>query len=476
MIKKFYAGTTREALRQVRDALGADAIILSNRRIEGGVEIIAVADLDMAALSQRAEPVVSARPSRAQPAPEPAPASPKRPVASNPMFDEVAITTLTEYLSQREATQPVSAAKPTPAASPAHAPAPAVPAPAAAAVSESTVAAAVDEAVSPLVQELAREVRLLRGLVEGQLAGFAWSDLTRREPMRAELMKLLIGAGFGTVLSNHLVEQLPQGYDFERALKWLKSALMHNIKVAEAERDIVSQGGVYALVGPTGVGKTTTVAKLAARAVLNYGASQVALITTDTYRIGAQDQLRIYGRILGTPVYAVRDGKELDSTLADLAGKRLVLIDTVGMGQRDRRVAEQVDMLSGSGRGIKRLLLLGAPSQGMTLEEVVRAYSGEGLVGCILTKIDEALTYGPVLDVILRHQLEVHYVTNGQRVPEDLHLVSLLYLVDRAFKLQQQDSPFALDEADIPVLVAAERSAATVEANSSDRGAVSALG
>jgi len=471
MIKKFYAGTTRDALRQVRDALGADAIILSNRRIEGGVEIIAVADLDMAALSQRAEPVVSARPSRAQPAPEPAPASPKRPVAAaNPMFDEVAITTLTEYLSQRGAAQPA------PAASPAHAPAPAEPAPVAASVSEATVAAAVDEAVSPLVQELAREVRLLRGLVEGQLAGFAWSDLTRREPMRAELMKLLIGAGFGTVLSNHLVEQLPQGYDFERALKWLKSALMHNIKVAEAEHDIVSKGGVYALVGPTGVGKTTTVAKLAARAVLKYGASQVALITTDTYRIGAQDQLRIYGRILGTPVYAVRDGKELDSTLADLTGKRLVLIDTVGMGQRDRRVAEQVDMLSGSGRGIKRLLLLGAPSQGMTLEEVVRAYSGEGLVGCILTKIDEALTYGPVLDVILRHQLEVHYVTNGQRVPEDLHLVSLLYLVDRAFKLQQQDSPFALDEADIPVLVAAERSASAAEANASDRGAVSALG
>lgn len=466
MIKKFYAGTTRDALRQVRDALGADAIILSNRRIEGGVEIIAVADLDMAALSQRAEPVVSARPARSKPAPEPA--APKKPAAA-PMFDEVAITTLTEYLSQREVVQSAPAAKPaaSPAPAPAESAAPVVPA--------LNVAAAVDEAVSPLVQELAREVRLLRGLVEGQLAGFAWSDLTRREPMRAELMKLLIGAGFGTALSNHLVEQLPRGYDLERALKWLKSALMHNIKVAGAEHDIVSRGGIYALVGPTGVGKTTTVAKLAARAVLKYGASQVALITTDTYRIGAQDQLRIYGRILGTPVYAVRDGKELDSTLADLAGKRLVLIDTVGMGQRDKRVAEQVDLLSGSGRGIKRLLLLSAQSQGMTLEEVVRAYSGEGLVGCILTKIDEALTYGPVLDVTLRHQIEVHYVTNGQRVPEDLHLVSLLYLVDRAFKLQQQDSPFALDEADIPVLVAAERSVAS-EANASDRGTVSAVG
>ena len=469
MIKKFYAGTTREALRQVRDALGADAIILSNRRIEGGVEIIAVADLDISALSQRADPVVSAKPARStRPAPEPAPA--KRP-ASTPMFDEEAITTLTEFLSQREAAQPAKPAAATPVQAPAR---PQVQAAAPQAAPTPQPAAAINETMSPLVQELAREVRMLRGLVEGQLAGFAWSDLTRREPMRAELMKLMVGAGFGTTLSNHLVDKLPKDYGYEQALKWLKSTLMHNIKVAEAEHDIVSRGGVYALVGPTGVGKTTTVAKLAARAVLKYGANQVALITTDTYRIGAQDQLRIYGRILGTPVFAVKDGKELDSTLADLAGKRLVLIDTVGMGQRDRRVAEQVDMLSGSGRGIKRLLLLSAPAQGMTLEEVVRAYSGEGLVGCILTKIDEALTYGPILDVALRHQLEVHYVTNGQRVPEDLHLVSLLYLVDRAFKLNQQDSPFALDGADIPVLVAAQRVAAA-EADSSSQGAMSAF-
>lgn len=467
MIKKFYAGTTREALRQIRDALGADAIILSNRRIEGGVEIIAVADLDMAALSSRSEPVVSAKPARAQPTP----AKPARPSsAAKPLFDEAAITTLTEYLSQRETAQspPTSAAQAISDAPPqavAEVPPPAA----------SAFASPVAEEMSPLVQELAREVRLLRGLVEGQLAGFAWSDLTRREPMRAELMKLMIGAGFGTALCNHLIEQLPQGYDLERAVKWLKAALMHNIKVADAEHDIVSRGGVYALVGPTGVGKTTTVAKLAARAVLRYGANQVALITTDTYRIGAQDQLRIYGRILGTPVYAVRDGNELDATLADLAGKRLVLIDTVGMCQRDQRVTEQLDLLSGRGRGIKRLLLLSAPSQGMTLEEVVRAYSGEGLVGCVLTKIDEALTYGPILDVALRHQLEVHYVTNGQRVPEDLHLASLLYLVDRALKLQQSDSPFALDEADIPVLVAAERAVSATDPAVSNQGAMSAF-
>jgi flagellar biosynthesis protein FlhF len=268
---------------------------------------------------------------------------------------------------------------------------------------------------------------------------------------------------------------LPEGYDLTQAEKWLKATLMHNIKIAQGEQDIVNRGGIYALVGPTGVGKTTTVAKLAARAVLKYGADQVALITTDTYRIGAQDQLRIYGRILGTPVYAVRDAKELDLTLNDLAGKKLVLIDTVGMGQRDKRVAEQIDFLSGQGRRVRRLLLLSAPAQGMTLEEVVRAYSGEGLEGVILTKIDEALTYGPMLDVVLRHQLLVHYITNGQRVPEDLHLANLLYLVDRAFKLQQADSPFTLDESDIPVLVAAERAVSTLDPNNQAQGALGAV-
>jgi flagellar biosynthesis protein FlhF len=219
---------------------------------------------------------------------------------------------------------------------------------------------------------------------------------------------------------------------------------------------------VYALVGPTGVGKTTTVAKLAARAVLRHGAAKVALVTTDTYRIGAQDQLRIYGRILGTPVFAVRDENDLEMTLSDLSGRHLVFIDTVGMSQRDKRLAEQVALLCGEQRDVKRLLLLGAPSQGVTLEEVARAYSGPGLIGCILTKIDEALTYGPVLDVAIRHELPVHYVTNGQRVPEDLHLANAVYLADRAFRINQPESPFTQDENDYPILMAAALQAAAM--------------
>ncbi len=436
MVRKFHAPTTREALRMVRDALGANAIILSNRQVAGGVEIMAVSDEDMEALSSQAEPVAARRP-------------PLRPTPSQ----APAITPLTEYLAQREA----SIIRPVRSPRPETKPAP-EPAPSSAPANEAAPAAADQSAAA--TEALAREIRALRSLVEGQLAAFAWGELAGRQPTRAEAMKRLLAAGFSSGLAKQLIHGLPREINLQQAMKWLKTYIAHNLPTPAAGEDLLERGGVYALVGPTGVGKTTTVAKLAARAVLRQGATRVALITTDTYRIGAQDQLRIYGRILGTPVFAVQDENDLELALADLSRKHLVLIDTVGMSQRDRRVAEQIALLRGESRGVNRLLLLGAPSQGMTLEEVVRAYSGPGLIGCILTKIDEALSFGPCLDVVIRHQLKVYYVTNGQRVPEDLHAANALYLADRAFRLAQAESPYTPAEDDYPVLMAAlERNA-----------------
>ena len=463
MVKKFHAPTTREALRMVRDALGANAIILSNRQVDGGVEIIAVADLDVAALSSQAEPAIV---SHRQSTPNPQPA------VENP-----AVTPLTEYLAQREASV-IRSARAAPRDK-------RVPPPASATegVSERPGSVPATSAPTPTppaagqtlaTEDLARELRALRNLVEGQLAGFAWGEIAGREPVRAEVMKQLLAAGFSPALSRQLLASLPRDMDVERAMKWLKSVIAHNVITPPEGEDILERGGVYALVGPTGVGKTTTVAKLAARAVLRHGAAKVALVTTDTYRIGAQDQLRIYGRILGTPVFAVQDDNDLELTLSDLARKHLVLIDTVGMSQRDKRVAEQVALLCGESRGVERLLLLGAPAQGVTLEEVVRAYSGPGLIGCILTKIDEALSFGPCLDVVIRHQLRVHYVTNGQRVPEDLHPANALYLADRAFRLAQAESPYTPMEGDYPVLMAAmDRNGLPVDAT--DPGMVGVL-
>jgi len=444
MIKKFYAANTRDALRQVRDALGANAIILSNRQASGGgVEIIAVADMDMASLTDQAQPVTIG--ARSAPAPAARPAAPRPP---QPSLEEAApqLTLLADYLAQKET---VTSLRPSPARQAPQAAAPA-PEPAPVAVPAAPPQTGFDD--------LTREVRLLRSLVEGQLAGFAWNDVTRHDGARAELMRRLLAAGFSSAFSRQLLERVPASEaEVTRALKWIKSTIVHNLKVAGPEQDIIERGGVYALVGPTGVGKTTTVAKLAARAVLRHGAGKVALITTDTYRIGAQDQLRIYGRILGTPVHAVRDETDLELTLADLPERHVVLIDTVGMGQRDKRVAEQVALLCGEGREVQRLLLLGAPSQGVTLEEVARAYAGPGLIGCVLTKIDEAQTVGPVLDVAIRHELPIHFITNGQRVPEDLHLANAVYLADRAFRGQQTESPFTQEEADYPILMAAQQ-------------------
>ena len=210
-----------------------------------------------------------------------------------------------------------------------------------------------------------------------------------------------------------------------------------------SDNDIVDRGGVYALVGPTGVGKTTTTAKLAARCVLRHGPSKVALVTTDGYRIGAHEQLRIYGRILGVSVHLVKDQNELRQTLVELQHKHMVLIDTMGMSQKDKLVPELTDMLAGC--DVQRLLLLNSTSRGDTLDDVVRAYAGDSLAGCILTKIDEAASLATVLDVVMRHGLKLQYVSNGQRVPEDLHLPNRSYLLHRAFKDVPENSPHKFD-------------------------------
>jgi flagellar biosynthesis protein FlhF len=285
--------------------------------------------------------------------------------------------------------------------------------------------------------EMSQELKRMRSLLESQLSGFAWGELARRDPIKAELMRTLLGAGFSPQLARQLVDAMPKGVDHEKGLKWLKAALAHNLRVVESGADFITRGGVYALVGPTGVGKTTTVAKLAARAVLKFGAERVALITTDSYRIGAHEQLKIYGRILNVPVHAVKDETELQLTLADLTRSHLILIDTVGMSQRDRRITEQIEFLCGRGSRVRRHLLLPATAQNVTLDDIVRAYKGSGMDGVILSKIDESVSIAPAIDCLIRHGLDLHYVTNGQKVPEDLHLANALYLVDRAFKGQE---------------------------------------
>jgi flagellar biosynthesis protein FlhF len=304
------------------------------------------------------------------------------------------------------------------------------------------------------VQQLMAEMQSIKGLLERQLAGFAWSDMTRHAPAKAQLLGEMLEAGFSGLLARRLVEDMPEDLDMQAGRKWLAGAVNRRLRTLTSENDLIERGGVFALVGPTGVGKTTTTAKLAARCVVRYGADKLALLTTDGYRIGAHEQLRIYGRILGVPVHVVRDGEDLRRTLADLRGKHMVLIDTVGMSQRDRMVAEQAAMLMRAGE-VRRLLLLNATSRGDTLDDVIRNYAGEDLAGCILSKVDETASLAPALDAVVRNGLLLAYVANGQRVPEDLHLPNRNYLLHRAFKQPAETSVHRLREEEMGLVMPA---------------------
>ncbi|MGE5470013.1 MAG: flagellar biosynthesis protein FlhF [Bacteroidota bacterium] len=471
-VRKFIAANARDALRKVKETLGNDAIILSNRGIPGGVEIMAVAARDMAMIvptqvadstpverrpamadldddyrvSLSSARVQAAQPQFAQSAPAMRPSMP--PAAPRSTGSVNAGIPRTGSLRNLEATRP-SVSNPAPAmASPAARPQPA-PAPRPQAVPPSAPQRPVAEVVP---MEVMDEIRSLRKIVEQHLAGFAWGEAARSEPVKTDVLRQMLDAGFSPQFARDLLTDLPQDMDGSQAMAWVKGAADRSLYTIGNDGDIVDRGGIYALVGPTGVGKTTTTAKLAARCVLRHGPSKVALVTTDGYRIGAHEQLRIYGRILGVSVYLVKDAVELRQTLKELQHKHMVLVDTMGMSQKDKLVPELTDMLAGC--DVQRLLLLSSTSRGDTLDDVVRAYEGDHLAGCILTKIDEAASLATPLDVIMRHGLKLHYVSNGQRVPEDLHLPNRGYLLHRAFKDVPESSPHKYDGVEPGLLMA----------------------
>ncbi|MDR2787783.1 MAG: flagellar biosynthesis protein FlhF [Candidatus Accumulibacter sp.] len=423
-VRKFIASSARDALRKVKELLGPDAIILSNRPISGGVEIMAVAASDM-------EMMLPAE-------------GRQTPLRSGDEGDgytvHLSASSSAARSAARGAAPPPLAPRPMPRI-------------------ERPAPAASPRQAEIVPAEVMDEIRSLRKIVEQHLAGFAWGETARSEPVKAEILRQMLDAGFSPRLTRDLLVGLPRELNAERALAWVIAAADRALLTIDGENDIIDRGGVYALVGPTGVGKTTTTAKIAARCVLRHGANKIALITTDGYRIGAQEQLRIYGRILGVPVYLVKDAEDLQQTLLSLTCKHMVLIDTIGMSQRDRMVEEQIAMFGHS--GVKRLLLLAATGRGDTLDDVVRAYNGSDLAGCILSKVDEAASLATSLDVIIRHHLPLHYVSNGQCVPEDLHLPKRVYLLHRAFKDLPESSPHRLNGIE-PRLMMASASGAAV--------------
>ncbi len=448
-VKKFTAPTSREALRKVREALGPDAVILSNRPTDGEVEILALANDDAASLALPSPDSPMARP-------EPYLDLPETPSYLAPLAPAAAIA-------------PAPAARPAPRMA---APAPRIPVPAPAPAPapsldmeriSALVADAVNSAKANAAAEMSgmmNEIRAMRGMMETQLAELSWGSTQQREPQKAAVLRELLAAGFSASLSRYLIEKLPAGRDAADSLRWIKTVLTRNLSAIANEDALIEQGGVFALVGPTGVGKTTSTAKLAARCVMRHGPDKLALITTDAYRIGAHEQLRIYGKILGVMVHSVKDEADLRIALKELKNKHTVLIDTVGVSQRDHMVAEQVAMLQGTDANVKRLLCLNATSTQETLNEVVRAYQGSGLAGCIMTKLDEAASLGNVLDVVIRQKLNMFYVSSGQRVPEDLHLADPAALIERAFRLKPGSAASQYADSELPLVMAAAGHAA----------------
>ncbi|USH03203.1 flagellar biosynthesis protein FlhF [Grimontia kaedaensis] len=289
------------------------------------------------------------------------------------------------------------------------------------------------------IEAMRKEMATIRSLLEHQLSGLMWQEVERKEPLRAMLIKRLEKMGISPVLADQLAGYIPEDTPPNEA--WSELLDLVADQVITTSENLLESGGVIALLGPTGVGKTTTIAKLAARAAMDFGPEEIALVTTDTFRIGAHEQLATYGRILGCPVKVAKDADELADILYQLRHRRLILLDTAGMGQRDLRLSEQLDtLIQNSGSHIRSLLVLPATSQRRVLQETIDHFRRIPLSGCVLTKLDESLSLGELLSVTIENALPVTYLADGQRVPEDIRQASGRYLVNKASELMDQDS------------------------------------
>jgi flagellar biosynthesis protein FlhF len=287
---------------------------------------------------------------------------------------------------------------------------------------------------APTSPEMMNELREMKDLIEERFGAIAFMQRLQRSPAQASVSQKLLECGFSPVLVRRLIDGMPEDIldGSKDPLVWATRVLEHNLSAAEREVPIENQGGVFALVGSTGTGKTTSTAKIAAAFAAKHGANNLGLVTLDAYRVGAHEQLRTYGRILGVPVHTAHDRPALEDLLDLLSAKKLVLIDTAGIAQRDARTKELLEMISH--RSINRLLVVNASSQGETIEDVMHAYRASTSKGVIVSKLDEAVKLGPALDAIIRHRLPVYGVANGQRVPEDWHCLSSSALIQRALR------------------------------------------
>jgi flagellar biosynthesis protein FlhF len=397
-IRRFFAADMPQALRQIKGTLGADAVILSNKSVEGGVELVAAVDYDQNAFENLDQVIPPSR--RQDDLALPSAAA----EASSERLHFVEESPLLEDQPKGTSSSPVARPQ-------------------------------VEWSQDPVLREMRSEMQAMRRMMENELSELTWRDLGQRRPQTQELLRRLIGLGLD---AGHCRELAYRAEDAETPEQAWRKSLFHLISDLPIQQDdLLDQGGIIALVGPTGVGKTTTIAKLAAKFCLRHGNRHLALLSTDSYRIAAQEQLHNYGRILDVPVRNAANPDELNRALHAFADKRLVLIDTAGMGQRDRQLAQKLGLMTTGNHPIKTLLTLSATTQRSALSHAIRAFGVARPVAAVLTKIDEAAELGGVFSGLMEARLPLAYVADGQRVPEDIHLARATSLVSLAIEMSE---------------------------------------
>lgn len=395
-IRRFFAQDMRQAIRLVREEQGPDAVILSSRKVEGGIEIVAAVDYDQELVVRMASEQSGGSESTSGNGGE----ATLQAEADDPqLLEAVMDPPKQEGTSSRHSMPEVIWSQ------------------------------------DPALIAMQREIESLRGMLQDQLASFAWNDFRRRDPERVQLIRRLGRLGVDETLAREVAAGVRHVKNADQAWREALYGLAKRIPVAGEQA--IEGDGVIALVGPSGVGKTTTVAKLAARHVRRHGKDSVALVTTDAYRIGAYRQLQTFGQLLGVPVHLAETGRQLGDILMGLGDRQRIFVDTAGLSQRDVHLMEELSTLAGIPR-LRTLLVVAANVQQSVLEETFAAFGRLPLAGAVLTKVDEASSLGPALGAFTGASLPLVFVSEGQRVPEDLQPARIQGLIGRAVALAAQ--------------------------------------
>jgi len=431
-IQRFLAKDMRSALAQVREALGADAVILSSGKVGNEVEVVAAIDAEVAQAVANAPPAVR-EPIRYQP----------------PRHEAPRHEAPRHELPRAEARPPSDERRVAPA--PAETPRPARRASSQLSESIAPPVSAVHLAPPPPAptsnagqEALASEMKDMRRMLESQLATLAWNDLSRRSPIQAALLKELAQLGITQDLADSLVRKIPANLTFSAARRFALATIARTIQTT-GDRWL-ERGGVVAFAGPAGAGKTTLLAKLAARWVLRHGPRRIALVSADAVRIGAHEQMHMLGRLLGVTTHNVLDVSELPELLYELRGCQFVMIDTAGASPRDPELARRLRLLNQLQSSIETSLVLPASTQAGAIDEVIQRFELARPAACVVTKVDEAVSLGGVLSALVRHKLPVAYISDGQRVPEDLSPARSHTLVSRAVEISSHNGASVDDE------------------------------